>query len=59
MYLVLLEGRLTLAPINTEKPLKVLDIGTGTGIWAMAMADHLSEDSEVIGTDLSPIQPGW
>ncbi|CCX07700.1 Similar to Phosphoethanolamine N-methyltransferase 3; acc. no. Q9C6B9 [Pyronema omphalodes CBS 100304] len=59
MYLVLLEGHLTLAPIDTEKPLKVLDVGTGTGIWAMAMADHLSEDSEAIGTDLSPIQPGW
>ncbi|KAL2836750.1 S-adenosyl-L-methionine-dependent methyltransferase [Aspergillus pseudodeflectus] len=37
---------------------KVLDIGTGTGIWAMEFAD-LHPSSSVIGTDLSPIQPSW
>jgi ubiquinone/menaquinone biosynthesis C-methylase UbiE len=31
---MLLNNRLFLAPIGTE-PQKVLDIGTGTGIWAM------------------------
>jgi SAM-dependent methyltransferase len=34
----------------------VLDIGTGTGIWAIEMA-HEYPGSKVIGTDLSPIQP--
>lgn len=57
LCLLLLGGRLTLAPI--DKPKRVLDVGTGTGIWAIAMADHLPEDSEIIGTDLSPIQPTW
>jgi methylase of polypeptide subunit release factors len=33
----------------------VLDIGTGTGIWAIDFADEHPE-AEVIGTDLSPIQ---
>lgn len=37
---------------------RILDIGTGTGIWAIDMADTHPEAS-VIGVDLSPIQPAW
>jgi hypothetical protein len=33
----------------------VLDIGTGTGAWAIDFADEYPK-AEVIGTDLSPIQ---
>ncbi|KAM5363321.1 hypothetical protein ACJA88_013632 [Fusarium oxysporum] len=36
----------------------VLDIGTGTGIWAIDFADQYP-NAQVIGTDLSPIQPDW
>ncbi|EXK83424.1 hypothetical protein FOQG_12286 [Fusarium oxysporum f. sp. raphani 54005] len=36
---------------------RILDVGTGTGIWAMDVADKHPE-SEVLGVDLSPIQPG-
>ncbi|KAL1982336.1 hypothetical protein VTN96DRAFT_1430 [Rasamsonia emersonii] len=39
-------------------PQKILDVGTGTGIWAMEIGDEFPS-AEVIGTDLSPIQPGW
>ncbi|KAG9249984.1 uncharacterized protein F5Z01DRAFT_597488, partial [Emericellopsis atlantica] len=36
----------------------VLDLATGTGIWAMDYADtHL--DAHAIGVDLSPIQRQW
>ena len=31
---------------------------TGTGIWAIDFADE-HPSAEVIGTDLSPIQPSW
>jgi len=34
----------------------VLDIGTGTGIWAIDFADE-HPSTAVLGTDLSPIQP--
>lgn len=35
---------------------RVLDLGTGTGIWAIEYADEHPE-AEVIGVDLSPVQP--
>ncbi|KAH8722392.1 S-adenosyl-L-methionine-dependent methyltransferase [Phaeosphaeriaceae sp. PMI808] len=38
------------------KPQRVLDLGTGTGIWSIDFADEFPS-SFVIETDLSPIQP--
>ncbi|KAM5359062.1 hypothetical protein ACJA88_015229 [Fusarium oxysporum] len=35
---------------------RILDVGTGTGIWAMDVADEHPE-AEILGVDLSPIQP--
>ncbi|TAQ87317.1 hypothetical protein B7494_g4361 [Chlorociboria aeruginascens] len=54
MMTMMLNGKLFLAPI--ENPQKVIDVGTGTGIWAMDFADEFPS-SEVIGTDLSNVQP--
>ncbi|KAK1704110.1 methyltransferase domain-containing protein [Colletotrichum lupini] len=48
--------KLGLAPVSN--PHRVLDIGTGTGIWAIEFADRYPA-SEVLGTDLSPIQPEY
>jgi ubiquinone/menaquinone biosynthesis C-methylase UbiE len=49
-----LGGALYLAPVG--EPANVLDIGTGTGIWAIEFAaEHPT--SNVIGSDLSLIQP--
>ncbi|ETS74756.1 hypothetical protein PFICI_13240 [Pestalotiopsis fici W106-1] len=50
----LFKGKLALAPI--DKPSRVLDIGTGTGIWALEFATE-NPQSDVLGTDVSPIQP--
>ncbi|KAL9080341.1 MAG: hypothetical protein Q9157_000869 [Trypethelium eluteriae] len=61
MYLITLDGNLHLAPIadgvkgNVHE---ILDIGTGTGIWAIDMADEYP-CARVTGTDLSPIQPDF
>ncbi|KAI5796043.1 S-adenosyl-L-methionine-dependent methyltransferase [Pyronema domesticum] len=46
----------SLPPLNA--PHKILDLGTGTGIWAIDMAEKYPM-AQVIGTDLSPIQPTW
>ncbi|KAK7403536.1 hypothetical protein QQX98_010715 [Neonectria punicea] len=54
---LLIGGKLFLAPIS-DNPKKVLDVGTGTGIWAIDFADEYP-NTEVIGSDLSPIQPHW
>ncbi|UQC80164.1 UMTA [Colletotrichum lupini] len=35
---------------------RVLDLGTGTGLWAIDFAD-LHPEAEVLGMDLSPVQP--
>ncbi|TKW58692.1 hypothetical protein CTA1_9290 [Colletotrichum tanaceti] len=35
---------------------RVLDLGTGTGIWALEYAEEHPE-AEVIGVDISPVQP--
>ncbi|KAK5662308.1 hypothetical protein OQA88_8214 [Cercophora sp. LCS_1] len=57
-YLTLLcGGKLYLAPIPDDVK-EVLDVGTGTGIWAIDFADQHPE-AHVIGTDLSPMQPTW
>ena len=52
----LMLGHLHLAPLNA--PHKILDLGTGTGLWALEAADKYPT-AEVIGTDLSPTQPKW
>ncbi|KAL8776423.1 MAG: hypothetical protein Q9213_008279 [Squamulea squamosa] len=51
-----LNNQLYLAPVHN--PERILDVGTGTGIWAIEMAESFP-DAQVVGTDLSPIQPTW
>ncbi|KAJ5719829.1 hypothetical protein N7493_006707 [Penicillium malachiteum] len=55
---LVLNGDLYRAPMSENSLQRVLDIGTGTGIWAIDFADS-HPGTEVIGTDLSPIQPSW
>jgi len=56
-WMVITECRLHLAPIGPN-PQRILDVGTGTGIWAMQVAECYP-GAEVIGTDISPVQPKW
>lgn len=53
---VLFKGRNFYAPLKDPK--KIMDIGTGTGKWAIEMGNQFP-NCEVTGTDLSPIQPEW
>jgi SAM-dependent methyltransferase len=45
------------APV-VDNPQDIIDIGTGTGTWAIDVAE-LYPSATVTGTDLSPIQPSW
>ncbi|KAF2401850.1 LaeA-like protein [Trichodelitschia bisporula] len=54
-------GKLHEAPINEAAndplgPPRILDLGCGTGIWAIDMADRY-QTAEVVGIDLVNIQP--
>lgn len=70
-----LGGRFYLSPLKKENVKEILDVGTGTGIffaecvsesfsdfllgiWAVDIGDEFP-DANVVGTDLSPIQPRW
>ncbi|KAI9766463.1 MAG: hypothetical protein M1840_006570 [Geoglossum simile] len=55
LHCLILDGKLFVSPIGNSSK-RVLDIGTG--IWAIDFADEFPS-AEVVGTDLSPIQPEW
>jgi len=55
----LIGDKLFLAPIDPNAGLRILDIGTGTGLWAIHLGDEYPGAKEIIGNDLSPIQPSW
>ncbi|KAI8623129.1 S-adenosyl-L-methionine-dependent methyltransferase [Xylariaceae sp. FL1651] len=55
LYTAVLNGKLYISPIG-DNIKNVLDVGTGTGIWAIEFGlEH--PGAHVTGIDLSPIQP--
>jgi trans-aconitate methyltransferase len=50
-----MDNQLHLAPIKPD-PHKILDLGTGTGIWAIDMAEKYPS-ALVIGADTAAVQP--
>ncbi|KAG6292408.1 hypothetical protein E4U09_003436 [Claviceps aff. purpurea] len=57
MLMMLTGNKLFLSPIG-DHPQKILDIGTGTGIWAIDVGDRFPS-AKVRGIDIAPIQPKW
>jgi SAM-dependent methyltransferase len=59
-YTLLLKDRLFAAPIPdsvfSDANSRVLDLGTGTGIWAMDMADKYP-NAQITGVDIAATQP--
>ncbi|KXL44442.1 hypothetical protein M433DRAFT_277895 [Acidomyces richmondensis BFW] len=53
---IALNGRLYLCPLPKDEIHDVLDVGCGTGLWCIDVADELPH-AQVLGFDLSPIQP--
>ncbi|KAK4452687.1 Phosphoethanolamine N-methyltransferase [Podospora aff. communis PSN243] len=60
MTLMLCNGAHFLAPVEArlKDGCEVLDLGTGTGIWAIELGDKYP-NTQIIGIDLSPIQPDF
>ncbi|KAK4121430.1 S-adenosyl-L-methionine-dependent methyltransferase [Parathielavia appendiculata] len=56
-YYALLNKKRFLAPIG-ENPQKILDLGCGTGIWSMDIAD-MYPSADVLGVDIAPTQSEW
>ena len=51
MFLLMLHDKLWEAPI--QNPRRIVDLGSGTGLWAKDVADAYP-DSQVLGLDLNP-----
>ena len=57
MFSLIHNGRLHRAPISPTAP-RILDIGTGTGIWAIDMGDTYPA-AEILGVDISASVPAF
>ena len=45
-------GELTITKVDTDAPLNMLDVGTGSGIWAVEMGERYPR-AKVVGVDIS------
>ncbi|KAF4125106.1 hypothetical protein GMORB2_3945 [Geosmithia morbida] len=42
--------------LRKDRPVKILDVGTGTGIWSIHVSEHY-QHTEVMAVDLNQVQP--
>lgn len=56
-FFLLRDGQHYISKIG-ENPQAILDLGTGSGIWAIDMADAFPS-AKVVGVDIAPVQPTW
>lgn len=50
--------KLFLSPVDEKHTKRILDIGTGTGVWAIEVAG-LFPGAQILGNDLSAVSPAW
>ncbi|KAH7175725.1 methyl transferase [Dactylonectria macrodidyma] len=56
VFLVARGNKLFHAPVTRPKP-RIMDLGTGTGIWAINVAEDWFPDAQIMAVDLNKIQP--
>ncbi|GJN79508.1 hypothetical protein PLIIFM63780_003024 [Purpureocillium lilacinum] len=58
-FLVARDNALSVRSLNIDRPIRVLDLGTGTGIWAINVCEETEKIPEVMAVDLNRIQPAF
>ncbi|KAL6701925.1 methyltransferase LAE1 [Trichoderma pleuroticola] len=56
-FMVAREDRISEAPLDKEGQPRIMDLGTGTGIWAFNLVEDFAQDAQVLAVDLNQIQP--
>ncbi|KJK79708.1 hypothetical protein H634G_05300 [Metarhizium anisopliae BRIP 53293] len=59
LFLVVQQDELYLAPLAENRPLRIMDLGTGSGIWAVHVAERTGRQSEIMTVDLHKFQPQY
>ncbi|KAK1779966.1 S-adenosyl-L-methionine-dependent methyltransferase [Copromyces sp. CBS 386.78] len=59
LFLLTRNGELFSAPFQNQDSPRILDLGCGTGIWAIDMQDRYPVHGRVVGVDLALIQPEY
>ncbi|KAF9637425.1 Methyltransferase type 11 [Lasiodiplodia theobromae] len=58
LHSIIKDDKLFFAPLTANSLKRVLDVGTGTGLWAICVGEEFP-NATVVGNDFSPIQPRW
>nr|UWK20372.1 chromatin methyl transferase [Trichoderma crystalligenum] len=56
-FLVARDDRICSSPVSAEGRPKIMDLGTGTGIWAFNVVEDYIKNAQIMAVDLNQIQP--